>query len=111
MSDLICPYEKCINPYKKMAINYNPHNNSHFLLLQDYFPAVVKWLKLRSYICSYSGMVTQRSCHSDSLREDYQEDGRSVLEQSENHVSEHCVGVVSIQGLWHKDAPLLTSAS
>jgi hypothetical protein len=102
---------KNVSTPTKKSINYNPYNNSHFLLLQDYFPAVAKWLKLRSYICSYSGMVTLFSCHSDSLREDYQEDGRSVLEQSENHVSEHCVGVVSIQGLWHKDAPLLTSAS
>jgi hypothetical protein len=25
----------------KMVINYNPHNNSHFLLLQDYVSAVV----------------------------------------------------------------------
>ena len=40
-----------------MSINYNPHNNSHFLLLQDYFPAVVNWLKLRSYICSVSECV------------------------------------------------------
>jgi hypothetical protein len=31
----------------KMSINYNPH----FLLLQDYFPAVANWLKWRSYIC------------------------------------------------------------
>jgi hypothetical protein len=23
-----------------MSSNYNPHNNSHFLLLQDYFPPV-----------------------------------------------------------------------
>jgi hypothetical protein len=28
----------------KMAIQYNTHNNSHFLL-QDYFPAVANWLK------------------------------------------------------------------
>ena len=33
-------------------INYNPYNYSHFLLLQDYFPAVANWLKLRSYIWS-----------------------------------------------------------
>jgi hypothetical protein len=37
MSGLICPNEKCINPYKITAINYNPQNNLHFLLLQDYF--------------------------------------------------------------------------
>jgi hypothetical protein len=39
MSDLICPNVKRIKPYKK-SINYNPHNNEHFLFLQDYFPAV-----------------------------------------------------------------------
>jgi hypothetical protein len=39
MSDLIYPNEKCINPDKNF-INYNPHNSTHFLLLQDYFPAV-----------------------------------------------------------------------
>ena len=50
ISDLIFPYKKCINPPKK-SINYNPHNISHFLLLQDYFPAVADWLKLESYIC------------------------------------------------------------
>ena len=36
----------------KMSSNYNPHNNSHFLMLQDYFPVVANWLKLRSYICT-----------------------------------------------------------
>jgi hypothetical protein len=41
------PLQKCINPYK---IYYNPHNNSHFLLLQDYFLTVENWLKLKSYI-------------------------------------------------------------
>ena len=30
---------------------YSPHNNSHFLLLQCYFPSVANWLQLRSYIC------------------------------------------------------------
>jgi hypothetical protein len=35
----------------KMAVNSNPHNNSHILLLLDYFPAVANWLTLRSYIC------------------------------------------------------------
>ena len=34
-----------------MSINYNPHNNSHFLLMQDYCRAVANWLKWRSYIC------------------------------------------------------------
>ena len=53
MSDLICPIEKCINPYKKMPNNYNPHNISHFLLLQDYFPAVGNWLKISSYISTH----------------------------------------------------------
>ena len=33
-------------------MNYIPHNNSHFLLLQEYFPAVANWFKLRSYIGS-----------------------------------------------------------
>ena len=36
---------------QKMSIHYNPHNNSHFQLPQDYFPAVANWLKLRSYVC------------------------------------------------------------
>jgi hypothetical protein len=36
-SDLIFPNEKCINPFKTV------HNNSHFLLLQDSFPAVRNW--------------------------------------------------------------------
>ena len=31
-------------------MNSNPHN-SNVLLLQDYFPAVANWLKLRSHIC------------------------------------------------------------
>ena len=44
-----------------MSNNYNPHNNPHFLLLQDCFPAVAHWLKLRSYICT---MHTQRHTHS-----------------------------------------------
>ena len=35
-----------------MSIHYNPHNISHFLLLQDYFPAVANWLKWISYICT-----------------------------------------------------------
>ena len=42
----------------KMAINYNPHNNSLFLLLQDYFPAVANWLKLRFHICTFFRMVS-----------------------------------------------------
>lgn len=33
-------------------MNFNPYNNPHFLMLQDYFPAVQNWLKLRSNICS-----------------------------------------------------------
>ena len=36
MSVFIFPYEKFIN-LSKMSINYIQHNNSHFLLLQDYF--------------------------------------------------------------------------
>ena len=43
-----------------MSINYNPHNNSHFLLLQDYFPAVANWLKLRSYICMSARQLVLR---------------------------------------------------
>jgi hypothetical protein len=42
---------KNVSTFTKMSINYNPHNNSHSLLLQDYFLAVENWLKLRSYIC------------------------------------------------------------
>ena len=38
-------------PLQKISINYNPHNNSPFLLLLDYYPAVANRLKLRSYIC------------------------------------------------------------
>jgi hypothetical protein len=30
---------------------HQPLHNSHFLLLQVFFPAVANWLKLRSYIC------------------------------------------------------------
>ena len=44
ISDLICRNKKMYEP-----INYNPH----FLLLQDYFPAVANWLKLRSYTCRH----------------------------------------------------------
>jgi hypothetical protein len=48
MSDLICPCEKngplIIMPYK-MPINYNPHSNSDFQLLQDYFPTIANWLQ------------------------------------------------------------------
>ncbi|XP_038849560.1 nucleotide-binding oligomerization domain-containing protein 2 isoform X2 [Salvelinus namaycush] len=43
-----------------MSINYNPHNKSHFLLLQDYFPAVANWLKLRSYICMSARQLVLR---------------------------------------------------
>ena len=32
---------KNVSTTTKLSMNYNPHNNSHFLLLQDYFPAVV----------------------------------------------------------------------
>ena len=40
-------------PHQKFSIKFNEFNNSHFLLSQDYFPAVAKWLKLRSYICRH----------------------------------------------------------
>jgi hypothetical protein len=30
---------KNVSTPTKMSINYNPHNISHFLLLQNYFPA------------------------------------------------------------------------
>ena len=30
---------------------HQPLHNSHFLLLQVFFPAVANWLQLRSYIC------------------------------------------------------------
>jgi hypothetical protein len=47
---------------QKMLINYNPQNNSHFLLLQDYFPSVantqIKILQLNIHI---------RSLHSESI--------------------------------------------
>jgi hypothetical protein len=39
-------------------MNYNPHNNSYFLLLQEYLPAVANWFKLRSYIGSTLFYVT-----------------------------------------------------
>jgi hypothetical protein len=42
ISDLIFPHGKMYQPLHKL---YNPNNNSHFLLLQDYFPAVANWLK------------------------------------------------------------------
>ena len=41
MSNLIRLKEKYINPSPKKSNNYNTHNNnSHVLLLRDYFPAV-----------------------------------------------------------------------
>ena len=46
----------------KITINYNPHNNEHFLLLQEYLPAVINWLKLRSYIC------TMETLHGSQFR-------------------------------------------
>lgn len=52
MSRHIFRYGKSNQPLQKMSINYYSHNNSHFLLLRDYFLAVANWLKLRSYICS-----------------------------------------------------------
>jgi hypothetical protein len=48
--DLIFLHEKNVSTLAKMSIHYNPRNNSHFLLLQDYLPAVANWLNLRSYI-------------------------------------------------------------
>jgi hypothetical protein len=42
---------KNVSTTSKISINYNLQNNSHFLLLDDYFPAVANWLKLRSYMC------------------------------------------------------------
>lgn len=36
---------------KYPLITYNPHKSLHFLLLEDYFPAVANLLKWRSYIC------------------------------------------------------------
>ena len=48
ISDLICRDEKTPT---KMSIDYNPHNNEHFLFPQDYFTAVANWHKLRSFIC------------------------------------------------------------
>jgi hypothetical protein len=41
------PLPKHVSTPTTMYMNYNPH----FLLLQDYFPAVAISLKLRSYIC------------------------------------------------------------
>ena len=35
-----------------MSVNYNPNNNDHLLLLQDYIPAVANWFKLGPYICT-----------------------------------------------------------
>lgn len=43
MSTLICPY-------KKNAINYNQQYNSHFLLLQNCFPAVSNGLSVSHLI-------------------------------------------------------------
>ena len=45
---------KNVSTPAKMSINYNPHNISHFLLLQNYFPAGANWLKLVSYMCMYT---------------------------------------------------------
>ena len=45
-------FRKMYQPRQKISMNYNWHNNSHFRLLQDYFPAVANWLKLRSDICT-----------------------------------------------------------
>lgn len=46
-----------IGPNEKMSINYNPHKNANFLLLQDYFTTVANWLKLRSvYKTALDGM-------------------------------------------------------
>ena len=42
-------------------MNYNPHNNSYFLLLLDYFPAVENWLKLRSHIYMVSALNKQKA--------------------------------------------------
>jgi hypothetical protein len=39
---------KNVSTASKMCMNYNPHNSLHFQLLQDYFPAVGNWLKLRA---------------------------------------------------------------
>lgn len=61
-------------------MTYNPHNNSHILLLQDYFPAEANWLKLRTYTftltesaqgetsCLETTMVWQRNNNSHVSR-------------------------------------------
>ena len=41
-------------PLQKNVNDYNPDNNSHFLLLQDYFPDVWNWFKLRYGICRHN---------------------------------------------------------
>ena len=55
-----CEFQTWFSPTKNISTptrcfnNYKPHYNSYFLLMQDYFPAVVNSLKLRSYICTCS---------------------------------------------------------
>ena len=63
MSNLIFP----VSTPTKMPINYNLHNNSHFLLLQDYFPAVANWLKLISYTCTVAVDLNMKSIHNTVL--------------------------------------------
>jgi hypothetical protein len=64
-----------ISTTTKHVYNYNPHNNSHFLLPQDYFPAVKNWVKLRYGICRWHCRLSLNSSVLDSSSKSIGEEG------------------------------------
>lgn len=71
-----CLFFPIVEHASVLLLTNEPVYNSYILLLQDYFPAVANWLKLRSYICT-SGPPNQTR------------DERTPLPRGESVVSMH----------------------